>query len=548
MKSLAIVMMPAAIFAAMADPELAEVKGMLPNGKRAAVRLQYKVGIVVEAKDLPKAFIAKQGELPMWLPYEDLTAEAKKWALTALFPSDAWGIDEIRHKVRWPKVESVWLISALFTGNGQNYDKLMLANPQNPEQLREGDAWRIPTTMLSQEFGGRSAEPAKNPVEGGFDDATAALRAMLTYQKDAQGEFAGYRLRKGEALYSSVVMRYTDLVDAKEVNELATRIAKRSNIDDVRSIQPGQLIKIPLDCLADPFLPEGSKGLAENRQMLAEVRRTVKIEAGPRLSGVRIVLDPGHGGVDSGARANGVWESDYVYDIAMRVLRLLQANTDAEIFTTLRYPSIGFGVRELIPQMTRDATLMSTPPKPHGGESSSNTCVNLRWVMANHFFTAPRKLDLRKTIFISFHADSRHPSARGTMVYVPASNLVPNKFSWGGAGTRVAELKRGSSVNFTARQKIESEAQSRLFGEGLLKELGKTGLPVHENRPLRNVINRSGKTFVPAVIRTNVATTKVLIEVVNMQNEEDAALLKNADFREHFAEAVVKSVRTHFRN
>lgn len=547
MKSLAIAMIPAAIIVTAVDPELAEVKGTLPNGKKAAIRLQYKMGIAVESKDLPERFITKKGDLPQWLPYEDLTPEAKKWALTALFPDDVWSKDDVRHKVRWPKVESVWLISTLFTGHGQNYDKLMLANPKNPEQLREGDAWHIPTAMLSQDFGGPAPESAKNQQEEGLDDATVALRALLTYQKDAQGEYAGYRLRKGEALYSSVVMRYTDLVDAKEVNELSIRIAKRSNIDDVRSIQPGQLIKIPLDCLADPFLPEGSKGLAENRQMLAEVRRTVKIEAGPRLAGVRIVLDPGHGGIDSGARANGVWESDYVYDIAMRVRRLLEANTDAQVMTTLRNPGIGFGIREKIPQMTKEAMLLTSPPKPNGGDSSSATCLNLRWVLANHFFTAPKNPDLRKTIFISFHADSRHPSARGTMVYVPASNLVPDKYSWGGAGTKVSELKRGASVNFTNRQKIESEAQSRLFAEGLLKELGKTGLPVHENRPLRNVINRSGKTFVPAVIRTNVATTKVLIEVVNMQNEEDANLLKDADYREQFAEAVVKSVRTHFR-
>ncbi|MCL1893211.1 MAG: N-acetylmuramoyl-L-alanine amidase [Holophagaceae bacterium] len=545
--NLAIGLMPAAIVFASVDPELAEVKGMLPNGKRATIRLQFKMGVIVESRDLPKSFIAKTGNLPQWLPFEDLTAEGKKWTLKALFPDDVWSKDEIKHKIRWPKVESVWLISSLFAGHGQHYDKLMKANPNNPEQLIEGNIWRIPTVMLSQELGGSATIPEKSQAEVEIEDLVASLRAMLTYAKDSQGEYAGYKLRKGEALYSSVVMRYTDLVDAKEVNQLAVRIAKRSSIVDVRSIQPGQLIKIPLDCLADPFLPEGSKGLTENREMAEEVRRTVKIEAGPRLSGVRIVLDPGHGGIDPGAMVNGVWESDFVYDITMRVRRLLEANTDAQIFTTLRYPGIDFGIREFIPNITKNAVLQTTPPKPNDGESSANTSVNLRWVMANNFFTATKSIDLRKTIFISFHADSRHPSARGTMVYVPASNLVPSKFSWGGAGTKVAELKYGASVNFTQRQKVVSEAQSRLFSEGLLKELRRIGLPIHENRPLRNVINRSGKSFVPAVIRTNVATTKVLIEVVNLQNEEDALLLKNADYREQFAEAVVKSIRTHFR-
>ena len=34
---------------------------------------------------------------------------------------------------------SFWLMSALFLGHGQHYDKLMAANPKNPEKLREGD-------------------------------------------------------------------------------------------------------------------------------------------------------------------------------------------------------------------------------------------------------------------------------------------------------------------------------------------------------------------------------------------------------------------------
>jgi N-acetylmuramoyl-L-alanine amidase len=551
------------------EPDLAEVKGRLPNGRRATVRLQFKKGLSVEAKDLPDAFVSKKGSPPQWLPYEDMTPQGKRWALAAMFPQDVWGADGVRHKVRWPKLESVWLLSALFTGNGQHYNKLMAANPGNPEVLEEGHVWRIPTALLSPDFGGgANAHSSDLPEDEPSDeDSTDKFRAMLTYGKDAQGSFAAYRLRKGEALYSSVVMRYTDLVDAKEVNQLAARIAKRSGIDDVRSIQPGQAIKIPLDCLAAPFLPEGSKGLAEDRQVRAEVKKTAKIEAGPRLSGVRIVLDPGHGGIDPGAKANGVWESDFVYDITMRVRRLLELGTDAQVMTTLRYEGIGFGTRDSIPSMTREAVLLTTPPTPNDGESPISTSVNLRWVLANHFFRvagaatqatgaaaqapkavrAAKAADPRKTLFISFHADSLHPSTRGTMVYTPAANMVPSEHSWSAKGVDVAELKHGASVSFTARQKVAMEAQSRIFAEGLLKELRKDGLPIHANRPIRNAINRSGKTFVPAVIRTNAATTKVLVEVANLQNEEDAALLRSADFREQFAGAVVRAIRVHFK-
>jgi len=546
--AVAILVAPPAIVAVAAEPDVAEVKGRLPNGRPAHVRLQFKRGVVVEAKDLPEAFISGKGDRPQWLPFEDLAPQGKKWALAAMFPQDVWDSDGVRHTVRWPNLESVWLLGALFSGNGQHYNRLMAANPDNPEIFKEGHVWRIPKTLLSPDLGGEAGPLDGDPQEErGIEEDTDKLRAMLTYGKDPQGSFAAYKLRKGEALYSSVVLRFTDLLDAKEVNQLAGRIAKRSGIGDVRYIQPGQVIKIPLDCLADPFLPEGSKGLAEDRQMRAEVKKTAKIEAGPRLSGVRIVLDPGHGGIDPGAKANGVWESDFVYDITMRVRRLLELNTDAQVMTTLRYEGIGFGTRDTIHAMTREAVLLTTPPIPNDGESPRSTSVNLRWVLANHFFRASKATDPRKTLFISFHADSLHPSTRGAMVYTPGSNLVPNTHSWSPNGADVAELKQGASTAFTARQKVAMEAQSRIFAEGLLKELRKDDLPIHENRPIRNVISRSGKTFVPAVIRTNAATTKVLVEVANLQNEEDAALLRSADFREQFAGAVVRAIRAHFK-
>jgi N-acetylmuramoyl-L-alanine amidase len=47
--------------------------------------------------------------------------------------------------------------------------------------------------------------------------------------------------------------------------------------------------------------------------------------AGPRLRGKRIVIDPGHGGGDSGVEAAGVTESDIVWDLARRLEGRMQA-------------------------------------------------------------------------------------------------------------------------------------------------------------------------------------------------------------------------------
>jgi N-acetylmuramoyl-L-alanine amidase len=550
-RRLSLLLLPAVLVSA-ADPLPAEVRAKAPGGSVAQVRLVFRKGVQVDATGLPKAFRRKGAPAKGWLAFEDLSPEGKRWVLQVLWPEDEWRKDEVRHRVRWADLESVWLLAALFSGHGQNYDQLGSANPKNPEKLGKGDLWCIPQSLLSGELGGTAKGILdRSQPEDELDDElrVAAFRKLLTFGEDKVGKFAAYSLRKGEALYSSVVMRYTDRVDPKGVNELALEIARRSGIREVREIQPGTLIRIPVQHLSDPFQPEGTVALREEREVREEVRRTPRVDAGPKLKGLRIVLDAGHGGVDLGAAANGVWESDFVYDIAMRARRILEQDTEAIVSTTLRYPAIGFKVRDRITTPTRSAELLTTPPFANDGESPNAVSVHLRWVLANDLLASfIRKGDAQKTLFISLHADSLHPSARGTMVYVAGAASVPASFSLGAAkGARVAEMKRGAKVIFSARERLQSEARSRIFAEALLKSLKAGKVPVHSNRPIRNVIHRGGKSFVPAVISHCSASTKVLIEVANLTNEDDAENLKSAEFRERYAEALVKSIRAYFR-
>ena len=553
MGGLTLLVLPALLAAPAAqDPAPVLAQARTPEGQTALLRLQFRRGLSAEGKTLPRAFLAKGADHAGWVPFERLSPEGKRWALAALFPDDQWRQDAVRHTVRHPDVESVWTLASLFTGHGQNYDRLMAENPDLPEKLREGDTWIIPRALLSADLGGAGLGPDRTQPEDGLDDEgrVAAYRGMLSFGEDASGRYAAYRMRKGEALYSSVVIRFTDRVDPKGVNELADRIARRSGIADVRGIQPGQLIKIPISFLSDPFQPEGSSELAEEREVRAEVRRTVRVEAGPKLKGVRIVLDAGHGGVDPGARANGLWESDFVYDIAMRVRRLLEQETDAQVSSTIRYPGLGFKSREEIRTPSHAAEILTTPPFAVDGESPSAVNVHLRWVLANDWFSAFRKAkgDAQKTLFLSFHADSLHPSARGSMVYVPGASLVPASFALGGAKTgRVAEARRSARVAFTGREKLQGEARSRQFSEALLKALHRDRIPVHANRPIRNVIYRGGGKWVPAVIRYSTGATKALIEVANLTNEDDAANLRDPEFRERYAAAVVNAIRAYYR-
>lgn len=548
----ALLLVPALLSAQDAAPAPVSVSAPLPGGGSALVRLQFRQGISVEGQELPRGFLGKDGAKGAWADFNDLSPDGKRWALIALFPKDQWDRDRVTHVVAYPALESVWLISALFTGHGQNYDKLMAANPGLPEKLVAGDAWAIPPELLVKELGGRgSGRPDRSQPEDQLDDEarTTAYRALLSFERDAQGAYAAYHMRKGEALYSSVVLRYTDRVDPKEVTDLALAVARRSGITDIRGIQPGQLVKIPMDSLADPFQPEGTKGLAEEQEVRAEVRRTARVDAGPRLKGVRIVLDAGHGGVDKGAMANGLWESDFVYDITMRVYRLLQEETDATVSSTIRYPGIGFDARDRIRRPTPEADVLTSPPFAIDGEGPHATSVHLRWVLANDQFQKFQgtRGDARKTLFISFHADSLHPSARGTMVYVPGATQVPDRFYLPPGRTGgVKEARTASMVRFSGREKLMGEARSRQFAEALLRALTGEEVPIHTDRAIRNVIHRNGGSWIPAVLRYNEASAKVLIETANLTNPGDAKNLQDPEFRQRFAEGVVRAIRVYF--
>jgi len=61
----------------------------------------------------------------------------------------------------------------------------------------------------------------------------------------------------------------------------------------------------------------GRPGLLREQELL---RR-----AGPRMRGKRIVVDPGHGGLDRGVQASGVCEADLMWDLARRLVGRMSA-------------------------------------------------------------------------------------------------------------------------------------------------------------------------------------------------------------------------------
>ncbi len=149
------------------------------------------------------------------------------------------------------------------------------------------------------------------------------------------GRYAVYRLQQGEALYSAVVVRFTDRVHAEDVNAKAREIATRSGITDVRSIPIGFPIKIPIADLSPEFRPPDDPERIESENARLEASQFANTVRTADLTGVTVVLDAGHGGRDTGAIVAGMQEAAYVYDIACRVERRLREKTRARVVPTV---------------------------------------------------------------------------------------------------------------------------------------------------------------------------------------------------------------------
>lgn len=244
----------------------------------------------------------------------------------------------------------------------------------------------------------------------------------LTYGQDDQGPYAIYNLQAGEALYSAVVVRFTGNMDADDVNALALEYAKRSGIEDVHSIPVGFPVKIPLDDLLPQYLPQSDSRYVDWAKKQAEVGQFTNTYKNSALEGVVIILDPGHGGLDRGAMKNGVWEDSYVYDITCRIREGLEKRTKARVLMTILEPDLGYKPRDKEKLTPNKGSVILTHPW-FAPKSSDETRVevNLRWVLANQYFERLTKegIDPQRVIFTSVHADSLHPSLRGTMFYIP---------------------------------------------------------------------------------------------------------------------------------
>ena len=462
------------------------------------------------------------------LPFELLSPDHQLRVVRGLFHEDRPVAEGWRHKVVH---ESLWYVAEWFTGRGDNYRAIREANGLGDDHLEVGQVLLVPARLLRPAF--RAALPASSPY-------------YLEYGSDRRGDHAIYSLKAGEALYSSVVVRFTGRLYSDDVNALAADLARFNQIGDVTRIPVGYKVKIPLDVLLPEFLPAGDARRKEWQAGLIESAQFANPVVAARLRGVTVVLDAGHGGQDVGASVKGTWESLYVYDIMVRTKRLLEASTAARVIATTSDGN-GFEIQDRDRlSYSRGHRVLTQPAYPI---DDSAVGVHLRWYLANSVFRRARSegVGADKVVFLSIHADSLHPSLRGAMVYIPSAQLRGGEYGKTGAVYAARrEYREAPRVSFSRRQLLKSEGQSRELARQLVASFEAAELAVHDDKPVRRQIVRRRRPWVPAVLRYNAVPTAVLLEVCNLANPEDRRLIQTRAFRQRVAEAIAAGVLDYF--
>jgi N-acetylmuramoyl-L-alanine amidase len=214
----------------------------------------------------------------------------------------------------------------------------------------------------------------------------------------------------------------------------------------------------------------------------------------------KIILDPGHGGVDPGApAAGGLWEKDVTLDVARRLKALLL--------------EAGFEV-----QMTR--------------EKDETVSLRERAQFANY-----QKGDL----FISIHFNALPTrSYRGLETYYLGATKEKHIERLAGAenqasGYSMADFRRLLEGVYTHVRQKESKQLAEAVHQGLATSLVK-GNPA---------IRDSGVKPAPFLVLVATEMPGILAEVSYLSNDEDARLLAQPGYRAEIARVLFQGIRTY---
>jgi N-acetylmuramoyl-L-alanine amidase len=212
----------------------------------------------------------------------------------------------------------------------------------------------------------------------------------------------------------------------------------------------------------------------------------------------KIVIDPGHGGHDTGTIGpNGLQEKDLVLEVGRRLGKLLDARLGAEVVYTRKNDTF-------IPLETRTA-------------------------IANQ---------QRADLFISIHANSSHdPNARGVETYYLNFTSSPEALEVAARENAVSEKSiyelQDLVKKIALKEKIE---ESREFASDVQESLH-TGLAARSP-----AIRNRGVKKAPFIVLIGANMPSILAEISFVSNPSDEHRLEAGEYRQRIAESLFRGI------
>ena len=419
------------------------------------------------------------------VPYARLSPTYRKIAIEALFPDDTRRrrrVDARRHGSGRARPRASGASPSGSRATGAKYREIREAGAIASLETEKGQLVRIPARLLLPVFRERRRGRVRRS------------RPALEFGRGRAGPVrASTGCRRGEALYSAVVVRFTGRVHAEDVNAKAVEIAARSGIADVRSIPVGFPGEDPRrrPRARSSGRPDDPERIEEETARLETAQFVNRVRAAD-LSGVTFVLDAGHGGRDTGAIVEGIEEARA--SLRSRVPRRDAAQAAHEgarrAHGARRRALLDRGVRRPRRRTGARARVMTTPPYDLEDAVAG---VNFRWYLANAVLRRVEKDggSEDRTVFVSLHADSLHPGGpRPDGLHprrkVPAGNLRQDGRALRVAprGARGAAASPSRARSGSRRRACRGTSRSRSW-----RPSAPANLPLHDFQPIRrNVI------------------------------------------------------------
>ena len=149
---------------------------------------------------------APQARIPVQGSLRSAPQRSQQAAIRALLPKDQATAEGWEHQVasfsRSRDAESLWSIAEWFTGAGENHrccGKRTVCEQRHPAGTGDPRPAPRPRRTLRRHVARGRAPDGGHPLQ-------YRATPFVSYGSDGKGEYASYRLKAGEALYSSVVM------------------------------------------------------------------------------------------------------------------------------------------------------------------------------------------------------------------------------------------------------------------------------------------------------------------------------------------------------